>query len=91
MRLLAILVAEEKLRVLSLSIAKSLGAGPVHMYSSMSFFSEAEHKFDVIVEGQSIKTESFLKACSEILPFLGQFAGADYLPSPTYLHIPYSL
>ena len=38
----------------------------------MSFFSEAEHKFQVITKGQPIPTEPFLKACEEILPFIGK-------------------
>ena len=38
----------------------------------MSFFSEAEHKFQVIAKGQPIPTEPFLKACAEILPFIGK-------------------
>ena len=38
----------------------------------MSFFSEAEHKFQVIAKGQPTPTEPFLKACAEIFPFIGK-------------------
>lgn len=44
----------------------------------MSFFSEAEHKFQMITEGQPIPTEPFLKACEEILPFIGQLMGLTH-------------
>ena len=40
-------------------------------YYAMTLFSEATHKFLPVSEGDSIPTQQFLRACSEIVPFFG--------------------
>ena len=37
----------------------------------MTLFSEAQYKFLPVSEGEGISTQSFLHACSEIVPFFG--------------------
>ena len=38
----------------------------------MTLFSEAKHKFLPLSEGDDIPTQTFLHACSEIVPFFGR-------------------
>ncbi len=38
----------------------------------MTLFSEAQHKFQIIKEGEDVTTDSFLMAADEIVPFFGK-------------------
>ena len=39
----------------------------------MSLFSVAQHRFHLLSDGDQIETNSFLLACSEIVPFFGKW------------------
>lgn len=46
----------------------------------MTLFSEAKHKFLPLSEGDDIPTQSFLHACSEIVPFFDVLGSTAFMP-----------